>query len=278
MVHYIKCSKCSELITVKSEFMVLCPHCNKKLDNSFREWAHKKPNATYEQYLSEVCISSSAIGGLDEQRRITKKIGISRNFKRLSLALAIAVAVVALSVCGIYLYKDSQKGASINAIMDDNWKINYYEDLGVTVKFPFVLESQGTVVDSVVVADSTQTIIGSVSRSWSRKDVTAVSATRVNFAPAYGVNREAATQQILQSIVQDNNMQAFEFVPSDYSMGQGGTARMFSGSYLIGIEPYEFRAIMIVRGDSVWYFMVAYLRSMPEGTLLAEKFFKGILL
>lgn len=258
--------------------MVLCPHCNKKLDNSFREWAHKKPNATYEQYLSEVCISSSAIGGLDEQRRITKKIGISRNFKRLSLALAIAVAVVALSVCGIYLYKDSQKGASINAIMDDNWKINYYEDLGVTVKFPFVLESQGTVVDSVVVADSTQTIIGSVSRSWSRKDVTAVSATRVNFAPAYGVNREAATQQILQSIVQDNNMQAFEFVPSDYSMGQGGTARMFSGSYLIGIEPYEFRAIMIVRGDSVWYFMVAYLRSMPEGTLLAEKFFKGILL
>lgn len=277
-MHHIKCSKCGQLIPVKSEFMVLCPHCNKKLDNSFREWSVKKPNATFAQYLSQVCVSNAAISGLNDQRRITRKIGIFRNFKHLAIAILIAVVTVIVSVWGFYLYSESQKGASINAIIEDSWKINYYEDLGVTLKFPFVLASQHVTVDSIVVADSTQTILSHASRSWSRPAVTVVSAVRVEFAPALGVNREMATQQILQSIVQDNGMQAFEFVPSDYSMGQGVKARMFSGSYLIGVEPYQFRAIMVVKGDLVWYFMVAYPRSMPEGTLLAEKFFKGILL
>ena len=31
-------------------------------------------------------------------------------------------------------------------------------------------------------------------------------------------------------------------------------------------------------GHTVWYFMVAYPRSKPEGLLVAERFFKGILI
>lgn len=278
-MHYIKCSKCNELITVKSEFMVLCPHCNKKLDNSFREWRSKQPGATFEKYLSEVCISSSAISGLSDQRRITKKIDIFRNIKYLALALGVALVVIILGVWGVYLYKDSQKGASINAIMDDAWKINYYDDLGVTVKFPFVLTGGDQAVDTTVkLTDSTQVINSFISRSWTREGVTAVSASRIEYMPAYGVNREAATQQILQSIVSSNEMKGMQFVPSDYEMGLSGKARMFSGSYLIKAQAYQFRAVMVVRENTVWYFMVAYLRSMPEGTLLAEKFFNGILL
>lgn len=277
-MYYIKCPKCSELVGLKSEYMVLCPHCNKKLSNSFREWKIKNPNATFAQYQSEMCVSSAAITGLGDQRKIGRRIAILSNFRHAGLALTVGIVAIVLTICGIYLYNESQKGASINAIMDDAWKIGYYDDLDVTVKFPFTLEKQNATIDSVVTADSTQTIVGYVTRTWSRPLVAAINAARIEFAPAYGVNREAATQQILQSIVNGNQMQAFEFVPSDYSMGQGVKARMFSGSYLIGIEAYQFRALMVIKGDTVWYFMVAYLRSMPEGTLLAEKFFKGILL
>lgn len=279
MQHYIKCSHCKELISVKSEYMMLCPHCQKKLDNSYREWSKKNIGATFEQYLAQECVSQTAISGLDDQRKISRKIGISRNVKRLAAATAIALVVIAAGIWGIIAYKDSQKGASINAILNDTWKIRYYEELGATVKFPFELTEQANVADSsLTLSDSTQTIVGYTSRSWSRVGVTAVVASRVDFAPAFGTNREGATQQILQSIVNNNEMKGFEFVPSDYTMSPGVKARMFSGSYLIKAEAYQFRAVMIVRGDKVWYFMVAYLRSMPEGTLLAEKFFKGILI
>lgn len=279
-MYYIKCSKCSELITVKSEFMVLCPHCNKKLDNSYREWSARHDGATYEHYLSQVCVSETAISGLDEQRRLTRRIGISRNFKRFGIALLISLVSVVAVVWGYYIYKDSQKGASINAIMEDNWKINYYEDMGVTFKFPFLLTEVPQAVDSATVVsdDTTQVIHRFLSRTWSRADVAAINVSRIEYVPAFGVNREAATQQILQSMVSSNDMKALEFVPSDYSMGQGIKARMFSGSYLIKAEAYQFRAVMVLQGDTVWYFMVAYPRSMPEGTLLAEKFFKSIIL
>lgn len=278
-MHYIKCSKCGQLITVKSEFMVLCPSCNKKLDNSFREWQSKNPNKPFTTYLSEVCVNELAIKGVDQQKRITKKIGITRNLKRMSVALIVALIAVVAAVGGYWFYQESQKGASIKAIMDDTWKINYYQDLGVTLKFPFALNEVSQMSDTAsMVVDSTQTMLSFVSRTWSREGVTSVSASRIEYAPAFGVNREAATSQILQSIIQNNEMKGFETVPSDYSMGPGVKARMFSGGYLIKAQAYQFRAIMVIKDDTVWYFMVSYFRSMPEGTLLADKFFKGILI
>ena len=67
------------------------------------------------------------------------------------------------------------------------------------------------------------------------------------------------------------------FFRNDYSI-PNIEARSLSGSYLLGVEAFEFRALMAQYGHTVWYFMVAYPRSKPEGLLVAERFFKGILI
>lgn len=274
---YIKCSHCNQVIAVESEYMILCPNCHKKLDNSFHQWQNSHPMGTFTDYLSEVCVSQQAIQGLGQQRRITRSVGRTRALRRGVMAIALAVIATIIGAAGYFFYNKIQSGRSIRTIVDSGWKINYYPDLEVSLKFPSVLGQVTQVLADSIVVDSTQKILSSAVRQWVKPGVTSVTAMRIDYAPNFGVNRQAATEQILQSLIQENELRGFVFVPSDYSM-PGVETRMFTGSYLIKAEAYEFRAVMAIRGDRVWYFMVAYLRSMPEGTLLAEKFFKGILL
>lgn len=276
--YYIKCDRCQSLVEIKSQYMVMCPHCKRKMNNSFTEWQHKNPQGEYRDYLQGVCVSSDAIKGVGEQRRITRLLGRKRSFKWLSVALAVAVLVTALSITGYYLYERAARGASIKSLLAEGWKLDFYEDLSVTLKFPYQLEAASAVAVDSAGTDSTQVVISSVVRRWSRPDVANVSALKIDYKPDFGVDRQAATEQILMAVVSENNIQGFRYVPSDYSMGNGIKARMLSGSYLIDIKAYEFRAVMAIRDNTVWYFMVSYLREMPEGTLLAEKFFNGILI
>ena len=78
-------------------------------------------------------------------------------------------------------------------------------------------------------------------------------------------------------MLHENGLQGFDFYRNDYSI-PNIDARSLSGSYLLGVEAFEFRALMAQYGHTVWYFMVAYPRSKPEGLLVAERFFKGILI
>lgn len=122
-----------------------------------------------------------------------------------------------------------------------------------------------------------QIVLNAVSRQWSEPGVISVTASRIDYQPDFGVDRDIATRQILLNMLQENNLQGFEFYRNDYSI-PNVQARSLSGSYLLGPEAFEFRALMAQYGHTVWYFMVAYPRSKPEGLLVAERFFKGILI
>ena len=276
-MHYIKCNRCSELVEVKSEYLVLCPKCKRKMGNSFSAWRESNPDASYGDYLSEVCVSDQALSGVGQQRRITRSIGWGRALKRLFAAFAVAVVLTAGVIVALHFYALNRQGTEIRAILDVPWKITYYEDLRATVKFPYELDLQPAISADSLVSDSTQVVLGSVGRRWAREGVVAVTAARVEYRPDFGINRDMATEQILSAIVQDNQVRGLRYVPSDYSMSQRIEARMFTGSYLIGPEPYEFRALMAIRMNVVWYFMVSYYRNMPEGTLVAERLFNGVL-
>lgn len=271
--YLIKCSHCGTLVPLSGQYMVLCPSCKHKMDNSFAEWQKKNPDGSYPDFLGKMCVSASAIEGLRQQRRISKKAGVTRNLRRMALALGSAIIVAAIVMSSLWLLRGSSDGASMREVMDQPWKINYYDDLQATVKFPYPLE----MLTENNIADTTQKIESLVARQWLRKDVANVTALHIVYTPDFGVDRTKGTEQILRSLVADNNMQAFQYIPSDYTL-EGTQARMLSGSYLIGNQAYEFRAVMVINVDELWYFMVAYLREQPEGTLLAEKFFKNITL
>lgn len=285
-MHYIKCSHCGKLVEIKSQYMVFCPACNKKMDNSYAEWNKRNPGQSYEKYLSELAVSDTALEGVREQRKIGRAIVRGKAAKRAVIALGIAVLVTVLGFGGYWAWARYNRSASINALLNKAWQISYYDDLGATLKFPFPLEAEtGFSADSLqrendrITADTVQrqVVLGAVSRQWSEPGVISVTASRIDYQPDFGVDRDIATRQILLNMLQENNLQGFEFYRNDYST-PNVQARSLSGSYLLGPEAFEFRALMAQYGHTVWYFMVAYPRSKPEGLLVAERFFKGILI
>lgn len=285
-MHYIKCSHCGKLVEIKSQYMVFCPACNKKMNNSYAEWSKRNPGRSYEEYLSEQAVSGTALEGVRQQRKIGRAIVRGKTTKQAVIALGIAILVTLLGFGGYWAWAHYNRSASIDALLNKAWQIGYYEDLGATLKFPFPLEAETDFsADSLqrendrLTADTLQRqiVLNAVSRQWSEPGVISVTASRIDYQPDFGVDRDIATRQILLNMLQENNLQGFEFYRNDYSI-PNVQARSLSGSYLLGPEAFEFRALMAQYGHTVWYFMVAYPRSKPEGLLVAERFFKGILI
>lgn len=270
--YYIKCNKCEKLVEIKSMYVVLCPFCKHKMDNSYNAWSASRENVSYNDYLNTICVSEDALVGLKEQKAISKTIKKSKAFKLAVFSISAALLTTIVVLLAMWLLRGVNSDRSIRSILDDNWKINQYEDISSTVKFPFVLQP---VLDTTYAEVDTATFVKHiVARQWVKPKVCNVTAIRVQYDQKE-VDRSDATSQILQSIVAQNGMEAFQYIPSDYNLGDV-KARMLSGSYLIGTLMTEFRAVMVTKDKTVWYFMVAYPESMPEGTLLAEKFFKTI--
>lgn len=268
----IKCGACGEMVALKSKFMLMCPSCGRKMPNAFSEFEKENPGVSFEQYLAKHSISAAAAEGLKQQRKVGRQIKKRKNLLRFLTALAVAVAI---AICGVVGYRLVSVNDSyvVQSTLSAKWKLNYYEDLGVTINFPHILDAQ---VDTVFAQVDTATNIKHiVARSWTKKQVCAVTSIKVDFENTTNNERQRSTDVILGMLVNDNQMQALQYTPSDYMLGEA-KARMLSGSYLIGTKMHEFRAVMVTRDQSVWYFMVAYLESTPEGTLLAEKFFRSI--
>ena len=191
--------------------------------------------------------------------------------------LILASLVVAIIIAGVAMfgYRAVSETDSyvVESTLSAKWKMNYYEDLGVTINFPHILTAQ---IDTTFAKVDTSTNIKHiVARGWTKEKVCSVTAIKVDYENSTDDERQRSTQVILGMLVNDNQMQALQYTPSDYMLGTA-KARMLSGSYLIETRMHEFRAVMVTNGQRVWYFMVAYLEVTPEGTLLAEKLFKSI--
>lgn len=52
---YLKCNNCGHFNEIKTEYMVLCEKCNKKLENSFSQWSKHNPDKSFEDYKDLVC-------------------------------------------------------------------------------------------------------------------------------------------------------------------------------------------------------------------------------
>ena len=144
MQHYIKCNHCGRLVEIKSQYMVFCPVCKHKMDNCFAEWSKRNPGREFGEYLGELAVSSTALEGVREQRKIGRAIMRGKAARRALLALGIAVLVTAVGIVGYRAWNRDNRSASIAALLDKAWQIGYYDDLGATLKFPFPLEKDAS--------------------------------------------------------------------------------------------------------------------------------------
>ena len=53
-MYYLKCKHCNHLNEVKSEYLVVCGLCNRKLEDNYKDWKVKHPEKSFEDFQREV--------------------------------------------------------------------------------------------------------------------------------------------------------------------------------------------------------------------------------
>ncbi|HEX2933797.1 MAG TPA: hypothetical protein VHO72_00445 [Bacteroidales bacterium] len=73
-MHFLKCNKCGHLNEVKSQYLIFCSKCNKKLDNNFSDWQRRNPEKSLEDFKQLICVSANEIQKSNEKAKPVKQM------------------------------------------------------------------------------------------------------------------------------------------------------------------------------------------------------------
>lgn len=71
-MHYLICGKCGHYNEVKSEYLVFCSNCKKKLENNYSDWSNRNPDKTFEDFKEIICTTESP--NHSNEKTKTKKV------------------------------------------------------------------------------------------------------------------------------------------------------------------------------------------------------------
>jgi hypothetical protein len=91
-MHFLKCNNCGHFNEVKTEYLIFCSKCNKKLDNNYPDWSKRNPDKSLDDYKQLIC--TTQINEIPDN-----KIKFNKS-KNLIIGISIAVIVVIFFLIG----------------------------------------------------------------------------------------------------------------------------------------------------------------------------------
>jgi hypothetical protein len=91
-MYFLKCSKCGHFNEVKTEYMIFCSNCHKKLDNNYSDWFRQNPDKSFDIYKQLMCST--------EIIEIAKNKTKTSNPKQLKFWLGFAVTLAIFYAIG----------------------------------------------------------------------------------------------------------------------------------------------------------------------------------
>lgn len=139
---YIRCTQCGYNNPVKSETILFCENCSKKLQNNFKDWHKIHPEKTFDDFSKQYCISEFdlAVQNLPAQNR-------KKTFRVAAIVLGCAfVFLIILGAIGYYFGKryldENFKTKTNQTLLTSSWKEIRIGKSDLQLKLPFDLEKQ----------------------------------------------------------------------------------------------------------------------------------------
>jgi hypothetical protein len=92
-MYYLKCEHCGHLNEIKSEYLVFCAGCSKKIESNYTAWSRKNEGKTLEEFKKLVCITDEQVMLLEKE---TTRKKIPLGIKILAGYLAALTILLAL--------------------------------------------------------------------------------------------------------------------------------------------------------------------------------------
>ena len=143
-MYHLKCNNCGQLNEVKTEFLIFCSNCNKKLDNNFPDWQKKNPGKSLDEFKKLMCISDEDIMRISLQPKPNKKMQL-----KYWILIGIGVIFIITFGYGVYYFigligsKEFSKyfltDKTSKQILNQKWLKEFYGSNGLTVETPVKL-------------------------------------------------------------------------------------------------------------------------------------------
>lgn len=90
-MHYLKCNNCGHYNEVKTEYLVFCSNCNKKLDNNYSDWTKRNSDKTFDDFKQQFCTTEKT--NTEKSAHKTKKVKGLKYWIGFAVAFAIFYAI-----------------------------------------------------------------------------------------------------------------------------------------------------------------------------------------
>jgi hypothetical protein len=134
-MQYIKCSNCAHFNEVKSEYLIFCSSCNKKLENNFSDWKRRNPAGSFEDYKRLICVSETEINSIPVKVKTRPKS--LKYWIGFTVAFAIFYAVGQFG--GEAIVRIIKSAGTHKEILTTDWTRETYGDFGLSFEAPVKL-------------------------------------------------------------------------------------------------------------------------------------------
>ena len=146
-MYYLKCKHCNHLNEVKSEYLVVCGLCNRKLEDNYKDWKVKHPEKSFEDFQREVCLTEEQV----KKGNMMKPTGKKGNKKGLiagSIGGILVILMVALVINGMKDSYDALYGDDDIPVLEQQWYTGTYAG-GVSLATPKAMKSAGSMINKL---------------------------------------------------------------------------------------------------------------------------------
>jgi hypothetical protein len=131
----LKCNNCGHLNDVKSEYLIFCDSCGKKLENNFRDWKNRNSDSTLDDFKKLMCVSEDEM--IKNSVKTKKKPKSLKYWIGFALFFAIFYAVGQFGGEAIVRFFNSEK--TEREVLDQKWIKETYGNFGLSVETPVIL-------------------------------------------------------------------------------------------------------------------------------------------
>ena len=267
-MHYLKCNHCGHLNEVKSEFMVFCIQCEKKIENHFKDWVKKHPDKSFSDWQQLICISESEMSATIPVEK--KKNKSAKYWLGFAASFAIFYAIGQFGGKSIFDYFLSDE--TPQNIMEQEWVKSSYGELGLTLETPIrltkgTLELPDHVKQYIVRFDSYNNL--------SNKGFKVFANSTLYVSELREVNLQGAADGSVQEMKAQKGVTDFTYEEDKTALGEipGIIQR---GRYKQDGQGINFMNVLYAKDVRLWHVTVGWFEKDELGPAAAERVIRSI--
>lgn len=265
----LKCTNCGFLNEVKSEYMVFCSSCNKKLENNYTEWKKENPKKTLKNYQQLVCVSDAEI-----QESTVKVKATNPNAKWYGIGAAILFAIFLLigQFGGEYIQQVFNFEKTSQEVLEQKWARQSYGEFGLSMETPIIMKKS-----DIPIPDHVRQMIDVMDvYDYMSEEGFKVIITSIQYNASIGsLSLQRAANGSITEMQKQPGVSDFDFFEKQVYKGDIPGYEQ-SGSYKIEGIKVEFINTGFSTGLIYWQVMVAFQTTDNVGRIAAKRVIESI--